>query len=116
MPGRELLVEHRNLATDAHDLTDQYLYGRACIGWKSIFVGQPLVGQLCKVGNAGLRDEAQFRPMRAQGIGENRALAHEQGPGEMGTEAGLMLACLEGQETHRKIERASGGENGCRSE
>src|SRR3546814_17114438 len=53
MPGRELLVEHRNLATDAHDLTDQYLYGRACIGWKSIFVGQHLVGQLFQVGNAG---------------------------------------------------------------
>src|SRR3546814_10554316 len=29
MPGRELMVEHRNLATDVNDLTDPYLYGRA---------------------------------------------------------------------------------------
>src|SRR3546814_9682525 len=29
MPGDELLVEHRNLAADAHDLTDQYLQSRS---------------------------------------------------------------------------------------
>src|SRR3546814_9720033 len=44
MPGRELLVEHRNLATDTHDLTDQYLYSRACIGRKRNFVDTPLFG------------------------------------------------------------------------
>ena len=52
MPGNELLVEHRNLAADRHDLADQDFQGGARIGWQGI-VGKRLLGQLREVGDAG---------------------------------------------------------------
>ena len=40
--------------------------------------------------------------MRAQSIGEHGALAHEQGPGAMGHEDGLLLDRLDRHEPHRR--------------
>ena len=101
MPGKELLVEHRNLAADRHDLADQDFQGGARIGWQGI-VGKRLLGQLREVGDAGVRDGSQLRQMRAQSIGEHGALAHKQGPGAMGHEDGLLLDRLDRHEPHRR--------------
>lgn len=47
MPGGKLLVQHRDLAADGHDLANQYLQRPPGIGWQGALVGERLLGELC---------------------------------------------------------------------
>ena len=63
-----MLIEYRDLAADRHYLADEYLQRDTGIGGQCISVGKGLLGQLRQMGDAKVRNQAEFRKMRAQDI------------------------------------------------